>query len=151
MMDPLILFKLAEFHFALKLDHVERVVHSVEITPLPGAPRVIEGVFDLAGEIIPVINMRRRFGMADKRIALTDRIIIARPGRRVGLLVDEVGEIVPKCDFVPAAGISSGLVYLEGAMYREENVVVITCLERFLSAEESVDLEESLGECHADS
>ncbi|NNM82524.1 MAG: purine-binding chemotaxis protein CheW [Burkholderiales bacterium] len=149
MASLLLVFYLADFCYALKLDQVERVIHAVEITPLPGSLFVIEGLIDLAGEIVPVINMRKRFGLKERRVALTDRIIIAQAGRRVGLLVDAVGEVLPQADFVPAKDLSPDLDYLEGAMHRDDKVIVIASLERFLSREESDNLEEAL--CHAHS
>jgi purine-binding chemotaxis protein CheW len=69
----LILFSLDERRFALPLRSVERVVRAVDITPLPDAPQMVLGVIDVQGEIVSVINLRRRCRMPERELQLTDQ------------------------------------------------------------------------------
>ncbi len=72
--------------FALPLDAVERVVRAAEYTPLPLASDLVLGALDVAGEILPVFSLRRRFRLTDRPLALTDQFVIARnAGRRLVL------------------------------------------------------------------
>ena len=71
--DQLLVFALGDQRCALYLPVVDRVVRMVEITPLPKAPDIVLGVVNVHGEVIPVINVRKRFGLPQRDIALTVR------------------------------------------------------------------------------
>jgi purine-binding chemotaxis protein CheW len=80
--QQLVAFILGEQQYALRLATVQRVVRMVEVTPLPKAPKVVLGVIDLQGTIIPVMSMRRRLGMAELETNLVDQLIVAETGAR---------------------------------------------------------------------
>jgi purine-binding chemotaxis protein CheW len=87
----IVLFSLEEPRYALYLSAVERVIRSVEITPLPKAPEIVLGVINLQGEIIPVIDIRRLFHLPAREIDLEDQFITARTSKRLLVLsVDSV-------------------------------------------------------------
>ena len=87
----LISLTLGEQRYALSLAQVERVIRALEITSLPKAPEIIMGVINVRGMVIPVINVRRRFHLPERRISPGDQIIISHTTRRrVALIVDEV-------------------------------------------------------------
>jgi purine-binding chemotaxis protein CheW len=91
----LVVFLLEGQRYALRLAAVERVVRAVEITPLPQAPEIVLGMINVEGRIVPVVNMRNRFGRPERAIELSDQFIIARTSRRaVALVVDSVNEVV---------------------------------------------------------
>ncbi len=95
MSEKLAIFTLEEQRYALRLAVVERVVHAVAISPLPQAPEIVLGIINIQGMIIPIINVRRRFLLPEREIALTNRLIIARAARRsVGLVVDTVSDVM---------------------------------------------------------
>jgi len=77
MSNQLVVFTLDAQHYALPLTRVQRVVRMVELTPLPKAPEIVLGVIDLQGNIIPVMSMRRRFGLAEPETSLSDQLIVA--------------------------------------------------------------------------
>jgi purine-binding chemotaxis protein CheW len=62
----LVVFRLDERRYALPLAAVERVVRSVTVTPLPGAPAIVLGGINVHGRVLPVLNVRRRFRMPDR-------------------------------------------------------------------------------------
>lgn len=148
MNNQFISFTLGEQCYALCLSAVDRVVRAVEINPLPQAPEVVTGIINLQGQIIPVINMRRRFRLPERDIALTDCLVIAHTARRqVGLVVDAVTDVFeyPEQSIAGAESILPGLEYIEGVVKLGDGLVLIHDLDKFLSLEEEASLAQALG------
>jgi purine-binding chemotaxis protein CheW len=142
-----VIFTLDERLYGLRLVAVSKVVHAVEITPLPKAPPIVMGVINLAGRIIPVVNIRRRFRLPERELGLTDKLIVARAsrpdadvdgGRLLALAVDEVVGVrdLSEDGTIPAETILPGLEHLEGVAKTELGIVLIHDLGTFLSLEE---------------
>lgn len=137
--DHLIVFTLGDQRYALPLPEVDRVVRMVAITPLPEAPGIILGVVNIRGRVIPVINMRRRFHLAEREIALADQLVVAHTVRRpVALVADAVLDIIayPAQNLIAAAQIVPGMEYVEGVIKLENGLILIHDLDKFLSLEE---------------
>lgn len=143
----IVMFSLEEPRYALYLSAVERVIRSVEITPLPKAPEKISGVINFQGEVIPVIDIRKLFRLPKHEIGLDDQFIIARTSKRlVVLAVDSVGEVTEISDFkikdfkktLPFAELISGVTVFEN------NIILINDLEKFLSLDDEKTLENAL-------
>ena len=82
-------FRVGEVVYALDVAHVREVVRWQAVTPLPQAPRLIEGVIDLRGAIVPVVDLGRVLGMSPVATGRTARIaIVAESGLVMGLVVD---------------------------------------------------------------
>jgi purine-binding chemotaxis protein CheW len=144
MSNQLVVFTLNTQHYALPLARVQRVVRTMEITPLPKAPEIVLGVVDIQGSIIPVMSMRKRFGMAEPEINLSDQLVVAdTSARRVALLVNTVIGIVerPKGEITEAEKIVPGTQYVEGIAQLKEGILFIHDLERFLSPQEERQLD----------
>jgi len=106
----LLTFRLDNQEYALDIANVAQVVRMVAITPVPKAPEVVEGVINLRGKVIPVINLRKRCGLPTRPYGLNDHLLIARmDGRVMGLIVDVVSEMltVPMSDLDSSAEIGS--------------------------------------------
>lgn len=134
--QPLVVFQSHCQKFALGLAAVERVVPAVEISPLPEAPDIVAGIFNLRGRIIPVINLRRRLGLPVRELALSDQFLVVRTSTRtMALIVDGVeGVIEPAaCDLVPGTLVFPGIGLVEGVMRLEDGLIVILDLGKFLS------------------
>src|SRR5712691_9083200 len=88
----LVVFLLDDRQYALQhLASVERIVRAVQVTPLPKAPEIVTGVINLQGQIIPVVNIRRRFRLMDREVNLADRFVLARtPKRTLAFVADAV-------------------------------------------------------------
>jgi purine-binding chemotaxis protein CheW len=144
----LVVFILDDQRYALRLDAVERVVRAVRVTPLPQAPASVCGVVDVAGQIIPVLDMRRRFHLPAKEVALSDQLIIARASMRlVAFIVDAVSGVI-ECqqqDVVPAEAIAAQIEYVAGVVKLEDGMLFIHDLDTFLSQEEARSLAEAMG------
>jgi signal transduction histidine kinase len=69
--DQYVLFVLDEQRYTLPLANVEKVVSAVYVTPLPQAPDIVTGIIDVQGQVVPVINLRRRFHLPERTLELT--------------------------------------------------------------------------------
>ena len=143
----LVIFALDEQRFGLPLDSIDRIVRVVEVTPLHDAPGSVIGVINVKGQIVPVINLRKRCGLPMREIALTDQLIIAHtPRRTVALLVDaaDVCECGPGA-VVPTEKILPGWHDAQDVLKREDGLVLIYELERLLSTEDHDLLDGAIG------
>jgi purine-binding chemotaxis protein CheW len=139
----LVVFRLDEQRYALPLDAVERIVRAVELTPLPNAPAIVLGVMDVAGRVLPVLNLRRRFGLPEREISPTDQFLIARTASRVvALVMDEAQEVIayPETAVIDASGIVPGVEQVQGVVTLEDGLVLIQALDQCLSLDEEQDL-----------
>ncbi len=94
--EPYILFELAGTTYGVRSQVVQQMEMIEHITPVPNAPDFVEGVVFLRGQVIPAINLRRRFGFPKVPYDLRTRLIVVRTGgRTVGLIVDSAREFVP--------------------------------------------------------
>lgn len=144
---PIVVFILDDQRYGLALSAVERVVRVVDVTPLPKAPDIVSGVINVQGRIIPVVNVRRRFRLAEREAALSDQFIIARTSRRpVALVVDSVTGVLecPEGETIPPDAIVPGLEYVAGVVKLSDGMVLIHDLDRFLSLDEERVLHEAM-------
>lgn len=149
MIDPaqLVVFRLDAQRYALALSAVERIVRAVEVTPLPRGPDIVLGVIDVAGRVLPVLNLRRRFGLPEKEIDPESQFLIARTSRRtVVLVVDAAQEVIARVDtdIVDSERIVPGLNHVHGVAKLDDGLVLIHDLEKFLSLDEAQALDETL-------
>jgi purine-binding chemotaxis protein CheW len=146
-LNQLVVFSLDEQRYALPLSNVERIVRVVEITSLPKAPEIVLGVINVRGQVIPVVNIRKRFRLPEREIALSDHLIIAQTSRRaVALLADRVGQVleVLENDIISAKKILPAMDYVEGVVKLADGLILIHNLEKFLSLEEERALERAM-------
>jgi purine-binding chemotaxis protein CheW len=144
MLNQLVAFILGEQQYALPLTTVQRVVRMVEVTPLPSAPAVVLGVIDLQGNIIPVMSMRKRFGLPESETSLSDQLIVADTAtRRVALVVNSVTGVLERTteEVTEAEKIVPGGQYVEGITRLGDGILFIHNLEHFLSKKEGEQLD----------
>jgi purine-binding chemotaxis protein CheW len=140
-------FSLDAGRYALPLAAVERIVRAVEITRLPGAPPVVLGAIDVQGRVLPVFNLRRRFGLPEREVDPGDQFMIARSAKRsVVLVIDGARDVLQSTasDTISAARIATGLEHIQGVIRLPDGLVLIQDLDLFLSAAESRALDEAL-------
>jgi purine-binding chemotaxis protein CheW len=125
-----ILFTVAGTTYAIASQnvlHIEMVEH---VTPVPNAPPSVEGVVFSRGQVVPVINLRARFGFDRKGLDLRTRLLVVEhEGRRVGLLADDAREFVMIAATVihppnEAVGGTSGN-YLDGVAMLGDRIVLV--------------------------
>jgi purine-binding chemotaxis protein CheW len=91
----LVTFEVADEEFAVDILLVQEINRMMELTRVPQAPSEIEGVINLRGKIIPVVDLRRRFGMPAAERKGENRIVVVEvKGRVVGFIVDRVHEVL---------------------------------------------------------
>ncbi|GFO69807.1 chemotaxis protein CheW [Geomonas limicola] len=148
----LLIFSLAQRRYALRVATVDRVVRAVAVTPLPKAPEIVLGVFDLHGQAVPLIDLRRRFGLEPRKLRTSDQFVIARAGSlTVALAVDgteSVQEVLPEA-IEKAQGIVSGTEFIEGVTRNEDGLLLIHDLETLLFPDEARELARALEETPA--
>jgi purine-binding chemotaxis protein CheW len=144
--NHLVIVALDEWRLALPLAAVERVLRAVEVTPLPGAPDVVQGVINMQGRVLPVLNLRRRCGLPEREIDPGDQIVVAHTSRRsVALTVDsalavEFGEEA----FTAAAEVLPRLQYVQGVVKCGDRLALVCDPERLLDAAEIESLNGAL-------
>lgn len=135
--------------YALHLAQVERVIRAVEITALPKAPAIIAGVINVQGQVVAVVNIRKRFGLPEREIVPSDHIIIARTSRRtVALAADGVIGVIELTErrVVHARAIFPDMEYVEGIATLEDGMILIHDLDKFLALEEENTLDRALSD-----
>ncbi|WP_224362551.1 chemotaxis protein CheW [Hyalangium versicolor] len=142
-----LLFTLEGQRYALPSTDVRELVRAALLTPLPQAPDVVEGLLNLRGELLPVLDLRRRFRLPPRPLAPSDHLIVAQAGpRRVVLRVDRTEEVLTlepgTLDETPAT--LPGVGYVAGAVKLPEGLVLVHDLKTFLSEAEGLALDSAL-------
>lgn len=149
----LLTFGLDRARFAFPADGVVQVVQMVEISPLPGAPAVVEGVVNVRGIMTPVLDLRGRLGLPARPIDPGQHLVILRTGPRTAAVrVDAVDEFVsiPDSDVTPGGRLAEfgigGLnsPYVGGVAAMPDGTTVIYDLATFLSLSESSSIDAAL-------
>ena len=146
-MPSLLLFTLDGQRFALPLAQVRETVRAVAITPLAGAPGVVEGIVDVRGTVTPVLDLRRRFGLPPRPVSPDEHLVLASAGPRpVALRVDRATDVVTLPDEAVTAARDDDPAtrHLAGVARLEDGMVLIGDLEAFLLQGEREALERAL-------
>ena len=142
-----LVFEVGGQRYALPTADVLELVRAVAITPLPDAPAVIEGVVDVRGRVLPVLDIRARFRLPAKALDPSDHFIVASAGPRgVILRVDRATHLalVDEASVQPPQTLGPSATYVAGVAKLEDGLVLIHDLTTFLSAAEAASLEEAL-------
>jgi len=128
--DSFILFQLAGTTYAVPSAVVQQIEMIDQITPVPNAPAFVDGVVFARGQVVPVINLRARFGFERAACdAKTRLIVIAHEGRTIGLLVDAANEFasLPADAIKPPPEAITGLSgkYLSGIATSGDRLILI--------------------------
>ena len=148
-LTQLVVFGLDAQRYALPLASVQRIVRAVETTPLPNAPGIVLGIINVAGCVLPVLNVRRRFGLPEREIGPVDQFLIANTTQRaVALVVDEAQGVIeyPETEIIRPAEIIPGLEQLQGVVRLDDGLVLIQNLETCLSLDETCALDEAMNQ-----
>lgn len=145
--DQIVIFTLNEQRYGIPLGVVDRVVRMVEITNVPASPGFIHGVINFQGKILPVLDLRRRFGLQERTIELSDQlIIISCAARSFALMTDtacEVRECTEQMQ-TEASEIIPDLPYLDGVVKLPDGLILLQDPEMLLSPGETRSIEELL-------
>lgn len=149
MPNQLIAFTLDDQRFALSISSVNRIIRVVGITPLPKGPDIVIGIINMQGNIIPVVNIRKRFCLPDREIILSDQIIITHTSKRtMGIVVNSVIGLIESAEekIISSGAIVPGIEYVEGVIKLEDGLILIHDIDRFLSIEEEGAIDNAVKE-----
>jgi purine-binding chemotaxis protein CheW len=143
--QEILVFTLDDVRFGVRTEDVVEIFRAVWITPLPGAPQVVEGVIDVRGRLVPVLDLRRRFGLPARPLLPDDHMVLVRAaGRSRALRVDRATDIaaVLQADIVPAGHLE--IAHLTGVVRRADGLILLADLAAFLSESEAQSLDEAM-------
>lgn len=142
----MVIFKLADADYGIPIDKVMEINRLVDITKLPQTPEYMEGVINLRGKVIPVIDLRKRFNLATKVYDDDTRImIIDIEGKTVGIIVDAVHEVLQiQGDSIepPPPAFILDAQYIEGIGKLEDRLVILLNIDRIMTSRETIRLNE---------
>lgn len=138
-----VVFSIGDEEFALDISQVREIIKPPAVTRLPHAADFIEGVTNLRGQVIPIVDLRKRFGVEGQ--APDPRVVVAEvDGEKVGLRVDSVTEVrrIPASDIEPppesVAGIKTD--FLKGVGKVEHRLVILLDINKLFATTEKIDL-----------
>ncbi|NLK07571.1 MAG: purine-binding chemotaxis protein CheW [Firmicutes bacterium] len=142
----LVVFSLYGEEFGLEITKVREIVKPREITKLPNVVDFVEGVTNLRGEVIPIIDLKKRFGVQATEMTDDSRIInVDISNNQVGLVVDDVTEVlrIAQGDIDPPPRTIAGLKaeYIQGIGKIEERLLILLDVDKILSSEEQIELQ----------
>lgn len=132
--NQLVTFQLGEELYGINIMDVKEIVRVQEIRAIPNAPVYVEGIFNLRSEIIPIINLHKRFHLkkvltSEEDELLSGFIIIDIDGMKLGVIIDRVSRVVTieKDDIQPPPQMLSGIgaEYIQGVVRQEQGYLII--------------------------
>jgi len=131
--------------YGIKVMQVQEVLRMTEIAPVPGAPHYVLGIINLRGNVVTVVDTRRRFGLSDVEADDETRIVIIESESNVvGILVDSVAEVVDlklsEIESAPNVGNDESSKYIQGVSSRDDELLILVDVNKLLSDEEWQDV-----------
>jgi purine-binding chemotaxis protein CheW len=141
----LVTFNIGEEEFGVDILRVQEIIRIMDITRVPRSPEFVEGVVNLRGKVIPIVDLRKRFGMDDKGHDKHTRIIVIEINKMiVGFIVDSVSEVlrIPADTVEPPPPVIAGLEaeYISGVGKLDDRLLIMLDLNKLLSREEQDQL-----------
>ncbi len=135
--DKFLTFPLGEEEYGIDIRHVTEIVGIQNITCLPDAPVYVRGIINLRGKVIPVIDVRLRFAMAEREY--DDRtcvVVVDVEGASVGMIVDSVSEVleIPSVNIEPSPALRNGKAseFIWGLGKAEDNVKILLNIQAMI-------------------
>lgn len=143
--EQIVVFQLLNQVYGIDINSVLEIIRMEDITKIPQSPAFVEGVINLRGRIIPVIDLCKRFGLAQNDCTDSSRIIIVEvSGQTVGMIVDAVQEVlrISVSAIEPPPPVIGGIdaAYLRGIVILNERLIIMLNQNKILDAEETEQL-----------
>ena len=138
-------FYLGQEEFGLEILKVQEIIGVQEITPIPSTPPFIEGVINLRGKVIPVLDLRTKFGMeAIDQTQETCIIVVQNQDATMGVQVDKVSEVVDiledAIEDVPTLDVGETDDFLLGIAKGEKDVKLLLDIDRVITAQGALEI-----------
>lgn len=144
----LVIFELAGGSYGVDIQFVREINRLLEITPIPKAPDFVEGIINLRGTIVPVVDLGLRFGLSATAQSKDTRIVVIESGEHtLGMKVDEVSEVlrIPANEIDPATNMATTGIdadFVEGVGKIDDRLILILNTDKIFTAEEQLQLAE---------
>jgi purine-binding chemotaxis protein CheW len=144
--EQVVVFGLRDQVYGINIESVLEIIRMESVTRVPGTPDFIEGVLNLRGKVIPIMDLSKRFGMPPSGTSDSTRVVIVEAGGvTVGIIVDSVSEVlrVPSSAIEPPPAMiaGAGIGALEGIALVDQRLIVLLNLGKILREEEKHRLE----------
>lgn len=152
-------FRLGDEIFAVDVQQVQEVLDFHDTTRIPGAPDFMRGIINLRGKVVPVVDMRLKFGMTETEKKVSTCVIVMEVGRRanrtiIGALADSVKEVfefeLGQIEPPPRFGEKGRMDFIQAIGKRGDQFIIILNFSRAFSSEEVVMLGAAGEECSLD-
>lgn len=145
--EQLVIFELANEVYGVDISRVQEIIRMTTITRLPRAPEFVEGVINLRGKVIPVVDLKKRFGLEQGDRTKASRIVVVDVGdHTIGMVVDAVSEVlrVPTEAVEPPSPVVTTIEsdYIRGIAKLESRLIILLDLDKVLSWEDKRKLRE---------
>jgi purine-binding chemotaxis protein CheW len=149
MENQVVIFRVGNELYGVDIASVESIIKMQAITAVPHAPQFVEGVTNLRGIILPVIDLRKRFGLSQVEETKDSRIIVvAMDGTKLGMVVDAVSEVlsIPEGTVEPPSPLVSTVdtAFISGIAKLDGRLVILVNLEKIFSRVEKEELQSGL-------
>lgn len=143
--NQFVVFKLGDERYGVDILNVSTISEYLEITRVPDAPNYVEGMINLRGDIIPVINLKKRFSIPETTLSEETRIIIySIDGVYIGFIVDEASQVlrVEDKDIEPTPAILRGAdrEYISGVGKYENQIIILLDFSKILNDNERAQI-----------
>jgi len=141
MEQQLVIFELAKEFYGVDISTVEAIIKMQPITAVPHAPAFVEGVTNLRGAVLPVMDLRKRFGLSPQAETKDSRIVVVvMGGLKVGIVVDGVSEVlrVGEDSIEPPSPLVSTVdsEFITGIAKVAERLIILLDLSKVLSVQD---------------
>lgn len=131
--------------YGVPITQVQEIIPIVTPTRLPQAPDFVEGIINLRGSIIPIIDIKKRFAMGSSELSSESRsVVVEVEGHTVGIIVDEVSEVLslPLSSIEPPPSLVGGITsdYLTGVGKIDDRLLILLDMNKILSEGEKAEL-----------
>jgi purine-binding chemotaxis protein CheW len=133
----LVSFKIGDEEFGVDILKVQEINRMLDVTQVPNAPAYVDGVINLRGKVIPIMDLRSRFGMARRERDKNSRIVVVElNGKIVGFVVDSVNEVlrIPKSVTEPPPALVAGIntEYITAVGKLDDRLLILLDLDKVL-------------------
>jgi purine-binding chemotaxis protein CheW len=142
----IVIFELADEFYGLDIATVESIIKMQPITTMPHAPAFVEGVTNLRGTVLPVIDLRKRFNLPSSANPKDSRIVVVdMRGTKIGMVVDSVSEVqrIPEESIEPPPPMVATVdaAFIKGIAKLADRLIILLDVSKVLSSEEKNDLQ----------
>jgi purine-binding chemotaxis protein CheW len=138
--EQFVVFRLGREEYAIPIAQVKEIIRYNGATRLPNVPICMEGIINLRGKVLPVIDLAIKFALPPEKIATRQILIVEAAGQEVGLLVDVVTEVLrlEETAIEPANGIAHSNEFIKAIGKMDNRLLIILDLDKLFSNEERI-------------